>query len=77
VPVVAAKNRSQKEKKQFSEERIRSLANDLQPFLSVKGWKVAEDVVQFEGSLRTDPANALKAINNTLRARKRSFEGRQ
>lgn len=56
----------EKKEESISDERIRSLANDLQPFLSVKGWKVAGDVIQFEGSLRTDPTDALKAINDKI-----------
>jgi len=52
--------------KPVPDERIRSLANDLQPFLSVKGWKVAGDGIQFEGSLRGDPADALKGITDKV-----------
>ena len=58
------------EKKQLADERIRSLANDLQPFLSVKGWKVADGIVQFEGLLRIDAADALKGINETINSSK-------
>jgi hypothetical protein len=60
----------EEEKKEESiwDERIRSLANDLQPFLAVKGWKAVDEIVQFEGSLRTDPAGALKGINDNALA---------
>ena len=53
-------------KNQASDERIRSLANDLEPFLSIKGWNTVGEVVQFEGLLRTDPADALRGINDRL-----------
>ena len=52
-------------KNQASDERIRSLANDLEPFLSIKGWNTVGEVVQFEGLLRTDPADALRGINGS------------
>jgi Peptidase family M50 len=54
------------EKRRASDERIRSVANELQPFLSVKGWKAIDGIVQFEGFLRTDAADALKGINNAI-----------
>jgi hypothetical protein len=62
----------EEEKKEgsISDERIRSLANDLQPFLAVKGWKAVDETVQFEGSLRTDPAGALKGISDTVDSKK-------
>jgi len=42
----------EKEEESVSDERIRSLANNLQPFLAVKGWKAVGDVVQcFAGTL--------------------------
>jgi Zn-dependent protease len=53
----------EQEKKGPSDERMLSLANELQPFLSVKGWKAFGGIVQFEGLLRTDPEDALKGIN--------------
>lgn len=54
------------EKRRASDERIGLLANELQPFLSVNGWKAADGIVQFEGWLRTDPADALRGINDRL-----------
>jgi hypothetical protein len=51
----------EQEKKGPSDERMLSLANELQPFLSVKGWKAFGGIVQFEGLLRTDPEDALIA----------------
>jgi Zn-dependent protease len=58
------------EKKQLADERLRSLANDFQPFLSVKGWKAVDEIVQFEGFLRIDAADALKGINETINSSK-------
>jgi Zn-dependent protease len=55
-------------KKRPSEDRIRLLMSEIQPFLSVNGWNAADDIVQFEGSLRTDPANAISKINQKLGA---------
>jgi Zn-dependent protease len=54
------------EKKEFLEERARSLVNDMEPFLWVNGWKTVDGIFQFEGLLRTDPAEALKGINNLV-----------
>jgi Zn-dependent protease len=56
----------QPEKNRPSDDDIRLLANELQPFLSVNGLNAADGIVQFEGSLRTDPADAIKQINNKL-----------
>jgi len=56
----------EKEEESISEEKIRSLANDLQPFLAVKGWKAVGKVIQFEGSLRSNPPMALEEINGKL-----------
>ena len=54
------------EKKELLEERVRALANELEPFLQVNGWKTLDGVFEFEGLLRTDPAEALKGINNLV-----------
>jgi Zn-dependent protease len=54
------------EKNRPSDDRIRMLVNELQPFLSVNGWNVADGVVQFEGALRTDPADAVREMNERL-----------
>jgi Zn-dependent protease len=54
------------EKNRPSDDRIRLLVNELQPFLSVNGWKAADGIIQFEGSLRTDPADAITGINDKL-----------
>jgi hypothetical protein len=58
----------EEEKKEESvlDDRIRSLAIDLRPFLAVKGWKAAGDVVQFEGSLLSSPPEALEGISGKL-----------
>jgi Zn-dependent protease len=61
-----AESEDAQEAKLLSDERIRSLANGLQPFLSVEGWKVVDGVIQLEGALRTDPSKALKGINETV-----------
>src|SRR6516225_3437887 len=50
------------EKDQPSDDHIHSLWNELQPFLSVSGLKAADGIVQFEGSLRTDPTDAISGI---------------
>jgi hypothetical protein len=49
-----------------SEDRIRLLMSEVQPFLSVNGWNAVDGIVQFEGSLRTDPADATSKINQKL-----------
>jgi Zn-dependent protease len=56
----------EKEEESISEEKIRSLANDLRPFLAVKGWKAVGEVIQFEGSLRSNPPTALEEIDGKL-----------
>src|SRR5260370_2485802 len=70
--VMGGGSSEEEEKKEgsISDERIRSLANDLQPFLAVKGWKAVDEIVQFEGSLRIDPAGALKGISDTVDSKK-------
>jgi hypothetical protein len=60
------KEETDRPEKKRSSDDIRLLANELQPFLSVNGWNAADGIVQFEGSLRTDPADAIKQINNKL-----------
>src|SRR5882724_1369105 len=57
-------------KSQASDELIRALANELQPFLSVNGWKTIDGIVQFEGSLRTDPKDAINGINGAVSSSK-------
>jgi Zn-dependent protease len=54
------------EKNEFLEEQARSLATNLEPFLIVNGWKAVDGIFEFEGLLRTDPAEALKGINNLV-----------
>jgi Zn-dependent protease len=56
----------EKREESISDDRARSLANDLQPFLAVKGWKAVGDIVQFEGSLLSSPPEALEGINGKL-----------
>jgi len=63
-------SKDEKEKNKLADERIRSLAKELQPFLAVKGWKAVDDIVQFEGLLRSDPENALKKINSRIESSK-------
>jgi Zn-dependent protease len=54
------------EKNWPSDDRIRMLVNELQPFLSVNGWDTADGIVQFKGALRTDPGDAVREINERL-----------
>jgi Zn-dependent protease len=58
----------QPEKNRPSDDHIRLLVNELQPFLSVNGWKAADGIIQFEGSLRTEPVDAIREINDKLRS---------
>ena len=60
------KEEQEEKREEFSDEKIRFLARELQPFLAVKGWKAAGDVVLFEGSLLSSPPTALAEINDKL-----------
>jgi Zn-dependent protease len=56
----------QPEKEEFLEERARALAKKLEAFISVRGWRIVDEIVQFEGLLQMDPAEALKGINDVI-----------
>jgi Zn-dependent protease len=60
----------QPEKREFLEERLRLFANDLEPFFVVRGWKIIDEIVQFEGLLRMDPTKALKGISDAVNSYK-------
>jgi hypothetical protein len=60
------KSEDEQEKNQLSDEHIHSLANELKPYFSVNGWRAADGIVQFEGSLRTDPTDAIQGINGKV-----------
>ena len=55
------------EENQISNKRVRALASEIEPFLSVQGWKIVNGTVQFEGLLRTGPVQALRGIGDRLK----------